>query len=111
MAKEAGDTITVESVSLAPVAAPPPETLAWLTSGDLASAAMLTVAVSGGKLAPGAKTSPRLQPAVGVVWHNQPVPEMEVTVIPTGGVSNTCTTAELRVGPAPVFLTVSEYVP
>src|ERR1017187_2019119 len=95
-------TMVVLSPVLA-VAAPPPDTLAWLVSGEEAFAATLAVTVMAGYLADGASTSLRLQ--IGNCEQSHPVPDITVTVSPAGAVSVTITCP--LVGAAPILLTIT----
>src|SRR5262245_56322622 len=97
-------TIVVESLAIA-VGDPPPTVWTWFTCGEVAVAATLTVMVMGGYDAPTASTSLRLHWA-GLQVH--PVPAIETTVSPAGGISIICTGP--MVGCDPTFDTITVYL-
>src|SRR5260370_1204854 len=96
--------IVVESVATA-FPEPPPDTLTWLTCGELALEATFTFTVIAGKLAPAFRASLRVQLLAVQV---QPVPAMDTSVSPAGGASVTVT-APLVGNAFAAFETVTEY--
>src|SRR5262245_14969788 len=96
--------MVVESLAMA-VGDPPPTVWTWFTCGEAASAATLTVRVMGVYDAPTGRTSFRLHWA-GLQVH--PVPAIDTTVSPAGGISITCTGP--IVGCEPTFDTVTVYL-
>jgi hypothetical protein len=93
-----GASIIVTSLALA-LAEPPPETLAWLVSGEDALAATLTVTKTGGKREPPFTTALEVQVLPAQL---QPVPDIATNVSPVGRVSEIVTTP--LVGPAETAL-------
>jgi len=89
--------------------APPPDTVAELTGGDVALIATFTVTVIVGYLAPAAKTLSLVQVSVARVQFQFVPPPMAVAVRAAGKVSTTVTVP--LVGPAvALLLTTNEYV-
>jgi hypothetical protein len=80
--------ITVVSVAVTGVIAPPPATLTEFTKGELAPDATFTVTAMGGKLDAAANTSDRVQVAE---LHVQPCPVIVARVRPAGRLSVTVT--------------------
>src|ERR1039457_7082449 len=78
-------TVTVRSCDPV-ISAPPPETVTWFVTCDGASGLTLTVTVIGGRMAPPAEESPRVQDEFA---HVQPGPVMETSVRDGGRISVT----------------------
>src|SRR5258705_473322 len=92
------------AVSLEVLVSPPPETVTVFITEAGALLVTFTVRVIAGWLAPAASVSLRVQPSVGAVVQDQPVPAMAAAVKPVGRASVTVTVPE--VAAPPLFVTV-----
>ena len=98
---QASGVTIVRSLEVELNAEPPPDTVAWLTKGDVANGATLTVTVMGGYDWPGPMEVPIVQVLVVQV---HPLPAIDITDIPLGGFSVTVTSPLVGPAEAPLLI-------